>query len=180
VSTFADDRNNSHWTPRPPPEDVYDRLEDFFPEHDLDKPVIEANSGGNSPTNPEPVQPLPPPPSTSAAMATQIQQQERARLRSTKKSIRIVAEEHKRRINDRLSKVDFSYNNNNAMLRKRNTKLWGSRLEEVNTMQMRGTPPGTIPESPSGGPSKQLLLLVKLFVGIDTPLQLPSNGYVVS
>ncbi|KAJ2927195.1 hypothetical protein H1R20_g9910, partial [Candolleomyces eurysporus] len=153
ASTFADDRNNSHWTPRPPPEDVYERLEDFFPEHDLDKPVIEANSGGNSPTNPEPVQPLPPPPSaTPAAMATQIQQ-ERARLRNTKKSIRIVAEEHKRRISDRSSKVDIAYNNNNAMLRKRNTKLWGSRLEEVDTTQMKGTPPGTIPESPSGGPT---------------------------
>ncbi|RXW11207.1 hypothetical protein EST38_g14648, partial [Candolleomyces aberdarensis] len=83
-------------------------------------------------------------------MATQIQQ-ERERLQSTKKSIRVVAQEHKRRITDRSSKVDIAYNTN-AMLRKRNTKLWGSRLEEVGKTQMKGTPPSTISESPSGGP----------------------------
>jgi len=36
--------------PRPPLEDVYDHLEEFFPNHDLDKPVIEASSGETSPT----------------------------------------------------------------------------------------------------------------------------------
>ncbi|KAJ2927143.1 hypothetical protein H1R20_g9928, partial [Candolleomyces eurysporus] len=152
ASTFADDRNKHHWTPRPLTEDVYERLEYFFPEHDLDKPVIEANSDGNSPTNREPVRPLPPTLSTTpAAMALRIQQ-ERARLRNTKKSIRAVAEEHKRRITDRSSKVDIAYNDN-PMLPKQNKKLWGSRLEEVDTTQMKGTPPGTIPESTSGGPT---------------------------
>ncbi|KAF6766134.1 STE/STE11 protein kinase [Ephemerocybe angulata] len=152
VSTFADDRDGD-WAPRPLPEDVYDRLEDFFPEHDLDKPVIEANSGGNSPTNPEPVAPLPaPPPTASSAALAQMQQHEKGpRFRSTKKSIRLVAEEHKRKINDRSSRADLTYNHN-AALRKRNTKMWGSKLEEVTT-QMKGSSTSTIPESPSGGPT---------------------------
>ncbi|KAH0582300.1 hypothetical protein H2248_011937 [Termitomyces sp. 'cryptogamus'] len=33
---------------------VYERLEEFFPEHDLDKLVIEASSGGSSPMAVEP------------------------------------------------------------------------------------------------------------------------------
>lgn len=137
VSTFTDDG------PRPLPEDVYERLEDFFPGHDLDKPVIEANSGGNSPTNSEPVAPLPPPPT--------VQPEHGYRLRSTKKSIRLVAEEHKRKINDRTSRADMSQVQS-AALRKRNTKMWGSKLEEVSTTQARNLA-NVIPESPSGGPT---------------------------
>ena len=36
-STFSDE--SPTWVPRPPPEDVHKLLEDFFAEHDLDKPV---------------------------------------------------------------------------------------------------------------------------------------------
>ena len=36
-STFADEPMN-----HPPPEDVYECLEEFFPEHNLNKLVIEA------------------------------------------------------------------------------------------------------------------------------------------
>jgi hypothetical protein len=37
---------------RPAVEDVYNRLDKFFPDHDLDKPVVDSvgTSGGNSPT----------------------------------------------------------------------------------------------------------------------------------
>ncbi|KAF8078715.1 MAP kinase [Lyophyllum atratum] len=133
-STFTD-RQSSTWAPRPPPEDVYERLEEFFPEHDLDKPVIEANSGGTSPTTAEPVIPVPPVPSPLS------------RVRG-KKSIRIVAEEHKKLI-DRNSRGDAtSYSN---VVRKRSTKLWGSKLEEVTTAQAKIQPGQIAPESPSGG-----------------------------
>ncbi|TFK41254.1 hypothetical protein BDQ12DRAFT_432162 [Crucibulum laeve] len=137
-STF-NDGNSDSWAPRPPPEDVYERLEEFFPEHDLDKPVIEAISGGTSPTTAEPVAPLVPAVSVV---------DHKARIRA-KKSIRIVAEEHKKRI-DRTSRADPS--SYTAMLRKRNTKLWGSKLEEVTTAQPKSTSSST-PESPSGGPT---------------------------
>ena len=95
------------WAPRPPPEDVYDRLEDFFPEHDLDKPVIEAGSG-----------------STSA-----------------------VAESAPSLGQKRVDRKSSAYANTN-----RNTKLWGSKIEET-TVQPRGN---SIPSdsSPSSALSK--------------------------
>ncbi|KAH7910883.1 hypothetical protein BJ138DRAFT_1151938 [Hygrophoropsis aurantiaca] len=132
-TTFED----STWAPRPPPEDVYDRLQDFFPEHDLDKPVIEANSGGTSPTAVEPVYGAP-----SAFDKDRI-------LMKGKKSIRYVAEDYKRRI-DRTSQASASSFNN--INRKRSTKVWGSRIEEVVTSQSRSNLSRTSPDSPSGGP----------------------------
>nr|GAT44122.1 MAP kinase kinase kinase [Mycena chlorophos] len=91
-------RQEDTWAPRPPPEDVYERLEDYFPQHDLDKPVIEAASGGTSPTT------------------TDV--------------------ERKRHL-DRASRAEGM----TAVQRKRSTKLWGSKVEEVDT--------SNLPESPS-------------------------------
>ena len=105
-STF-DDNVDSTWAPRPPPEAVLDRIEDFFKDHDLDRPVIEMPSGGTSPTTTE--NPIPVP--------------QRSRH---KKSIRVVAAELKKRASRMESSVP-------AVLRKRNTKLWGSKVEEVTT-----------------------------------------------
>ncbi|KAJ6575023.1 hypothetical protein B0H19DRAFT_623877 [Mycena capillaripes] len=119
-------REEDTWAPRPPPEDVYERLEDFFPKHDLDKPVIEMPSGGTSPTATSAEVPAPPMPPPSGA-----------RVRG-KKSIRLVAQERKRYI-DRTSRVGGD--ELTAIQRKRSTKLWGSRVEEVDT--------SNLPESPS-------------------------------
>ncbi|KAG7099154.1 hypothetical protein E1B28_001025 [Marasmius oreades] len=139
---------DSGWATRPPPEDMYERLEEFFPEHDLDKPVIEANSGGTSPTAVD----LPPVPAVPPALAAEVGTG-KSRIKA-KKSIRIVAEEHKKRI-DRTSRalaagvgeLDYASFTNN-MLRKRSTKLWGSKLEEV-------TPKASPlhPDSSPGGPT---------------------------
>ena len=116
---------------RPAAEEMYDRLGDFFPEHDLDEPVIEASSGGTSPTSAEAVQPFPTPD-----------------RRKHKKSIRVVANEHKRKL-DRTSRIT-SMNNAN-MLRKRSTKLWGSKVEEVTVDQVKNASSAlsTPAESPS-------------------------------
>ncbi|KAJ3558933.1 hypothetical protein NM688_g640 [Phlebia brevispora] len=46
------------WAPRPPPEEVFQRLKEYFPKHDVDEPAIEAASGSTSPTSVEP-DPLP-------------------------------------------------------------------------------------------------------------------------
>lgn len=143
-STFIDAEGDS-WAPRPLPENIYDHLEKFFPTHDLDKPVIEAPSGDTSPTTAEPVSQLPPPVPTK---------DDKARIRA-KKSIRIVAQEHKKRI-DRTSRAPESYADN--IMRKRSTKLWGSKLEEVTTAQGRGISSSSSPDSPSGGPSACCLL----------------------
>ncbi|KAH8102547.1 MAP kinase [Cristinia sonorae] len=100
------------WAPRPPVEEVFDNLQEYFPEHDVDKPVIEAASGGTSPTSAEP----------STLIAVPDTRQPKFRH---KKSIRVVAAG---RI-DRTSRMEPT--TVQAQLRKRNTKLWGSRLEEV-------------------------------------------------
>lgn len=116
---------------RPPAEEMYERLGDFFPGHDLDEPVIEASSGGTSPTSAEAAQPFPTPD-----------------RRKHKKSIRVVANEHKRKL-DRTSRIPSA--NNANMMRKRSTKLWGSRVEEVTVEQMKNASSAlsTPAESPS-------------------------------
>ena len=122
------------WASRPNPEEVLDRLEDFFPDYDLDKPVIEASSGGTSPTAAEnPPAPLP-------------YNGKSADKRSRhKKSIRVVAEEHNLR-RDRTSRIQASSAAN--VFRKRSTKLWDSRVEEVTPGQISSGMP-SIPDSPS-------------------------------
>ncbi|KAF8198679.1 kinase-like domain-containing protein, partial [Mycena galopus ATCC 62051] len=123
------------WAPRPPPEDVYERLEDFFPEHDLDRPVIETISEG-SPTRGTAEQTLAHVPSTPAKVRG-------------KKSIRLVAQERKNIIG-RTSRVEGL----TAIQPKRSTKLWGSKVEEVDT---------NLPESPSTseGPSASMFKWVR-------------------
>ncbi|KAF9455120.1 hypothetical protein P691DRAFT_17727 [Macrolepiota fuliginosa MF-IS2] len=143
TETFVDDKDG--WALRPPPEAVYERLEHYFRGHDLDKPVIEATSGGTSPTSTEPVAPPP------AAPSNIDREREKARTRS-KKSIRYVAEDAKRRI-DRTSKADSMYSS--TFLKRRNTKFWGGKLEEVTTHQAKSSSAGSAssssPDSPSSG-----------------------------
>jgi hypothetical protein len=130
-STFADAKSST-WAPRPPPQDVYERLENFFPKHDLDKPLIGASAAGTPPTTAKP-KPLPPTPVPG-----------KGRVRA-KKSIPIVAEEHKKRI-DRTSKADAtSYTNN-----RRNTKIWSSRMEVIKSE----FPSSSSLESSPSGPSE--------------------------
>jgi hypothetical protein len=76
--TFQD----SSWASRPNPEEVLDRLKDFLPDHDLDKPVIEASSGGTSPTAAEnPPAPLPyndkPPPESDQGIRSRFEQSQK-------------------------------------------------------------------------------------------------------
>ena len=145
--TFQD----SSWASRPNPEEVLNRLEVFFPDHDLDKPVIEAGSGGTSPTAVEnPPAPLP--------YNGKPLPDKRSRH---KKSIRVVAEEHNLR-QDRTSRLQSSSAAN--VFRKRSTKLWDSRVEEVTPGQINlGMPP--IPDSPSAsGPGTPAPKRLSLFI----------------
>ncbi|KAI0931861.1 hypothetical protein AcW2_000643 [Taiwanofungus camphoratus] len=123
------------WAPRPPPEDVYEKLEEYFPEHDLDRPLIDAPSGGNSPTSAE----------HPVAMPMRFKH---------KKSIRVVAAEHKNRSRNESSSVA------NA-LRKRNTKLWGSRLEEVTTEQAKSELSSVVQDPSPGGIAKPIFRWVR-------------------
>ena len=137
ASTFAN-MSDATWAPRPLAEDVYDRLEDFFPEHDLDKPVIEAGSGSTSPTVADPpsalVQPTHPPESP----------EKKGGIRA-RKSIRYVAQDFKKRIDRKPSAF--------ANI-KRNTKLWGSKVEEVTTALPRSGSISSESSPSSSAPSK--------------------------
>ncbi|OSC99472.1 Pkinase-domain-containing protein [Trametes coccinea BRFM310] len=140
ISKF-DNNFDVTWAPRPPPEDVYERLEEYFPEHDLDKPVIETPSGGTSPT------------STEAPAVPAPQQKFKH-----KKSIRHVAAEHKRQL-DRTSRGDES--TVAPLSRKRHTKLWGSKLEEVTTEQGKGPASSAASDSSPGGSAKPIFRWVR-------------------
>lgn len=138
-SSFVKNSNRT-WAFRPPAEEMYDRLEEYFPDHDLDKPVIEA--GGSSPTTIEQGVPaLSTIPSNSSATA--VDKDKRFRH---KKSIRLVAAEHKKKI-DRTSRCP----DQTAMstIHRRNTKLWGSKLEEVTSSQGKL---GILPPPPDSPP----------------------------
>lgn len=154
TSTFVDDKDG--WAMRPPPEAVYERLEHYFRNHDLDKPVIEATSGGTSPTSTEPVAP----PQVVPSNYDKEREKEKSKMRS-KKSIRYVAEDAKRRI-DRTSKADSTYSN--SYLKKRSTKFWGGRLEEVTTHQAKSSSissaSSSSPDSPSSGGTSECYCFV--------------------
>jgi hypothetical protein len=154
--TFQD----SSWALRPNPEEVLDRLQDFFPDHDLDKPVIEE-----SPPAPLPYK------SNSA--------DKRSRH---KRSIRIVAEEHNLR-QDKISQMQSGSAAN--VFRKRSTKLWDSRVEEITPGQVTlGMP--SIPDPPSASgtsapkrsvPSIQAPACAVAHIMLSQP---SSNGFGVS
>ncbi|KAF8176636.1 kinase-like domain-containing protein [Mycena galopus ATCC 62051] len=115
-------REGETWAPRPPPEDVYDRLQDFFPELDLDKPATEMISEGTGGTVDKTLAPVPS--STSAPPDTK-------RVRG--KSIRSVVARavERKKIIDRTSRAE-----GHTMVQQKSTKLWGSKLEEMDTSNL--------------------------------------------
>lgn len=131
--------DKSTWSYRPPPEEITERLDSFFPDHDLDEEIIESAPGGSSPTTAQPA---------SRNFQPTEKEREKEKKSKHKKSIRYVASEAKKRI-DRNSKSDSS--TMSAMLRRRNTKLWGSKLEEVTASQITAVPslPPSVAESPT-------------------------------
>jgi hypothetical protein len=107
------------WGSRPDPGGIMELIEQYFPDHELDKPVIEASPGGTSP------------------MATELPffapAQDR---RQRKKTIRIRARERmsqRRKDSDLASDDSFA----NKLARKRSTKLWSSRVEEVTPVRIK-------------------------------------------
>jgi hypothetical protein len=127
---------------RPPPELVYDRLDEYFKEHNLDQPIIEASSGGTSPTSTD----LPPLPVIQSPQGD-------VRFRH-KKSIRVVADEHKQRIRRNRDSMATDVKH------KRSTKLWGSKLEEVTagTAHSMFGNMSNAPESPTTAVHKRMFL----------------------
>ncbi|KAG8914839.1 hypothetical protein FRC00_010471 [Tulasnella sp. 408] len=139
------------WAFRPIQEDVLDHLQDFFPDHDLDKPFIDqvqiANEGLPSPAG----EAVPPPVPAPVSRETKFKH---------RKSIRFVAEERKR-VLERVGSAREPSAKAANLGRKRSTKLWGIKVEEVTPGQVKSGVPPTIPESPTGPAPRPTIKWVK-------------------
>lgn len=125
-TSFA--RRDVDWAFRPPPEQLYDNLDDFFPKHDLDKPVLDNLSG--LPTSPQTASPRTEP-GSQQPMPTSPAPLSSARSRfQHKKSIRIVAQDRKRFL-ERAEAAERRRAEGEGLSRRRSTKLWGQVVVEV-------------------------------------------------
>ncbi|KAH9811654.1 STE protein kinase [Melampsora americana] len=131
------------WAVRPAVDEVYEHLEEFFPHHDLDKPIDIGP--------PLPCSPISPSPSPSP---------QPSRLNGRARSIRVVAQEKKKLLkrggpmsSNALSAGDINSaignGSQSALLRRKSTKLWGARIEEVVPGAMHLSIPSSIDETRS-------------------------------
>ena len=114
---FSAKDTDDQWAVRPDVDRVYDELDKFFPGHDLDKEIVDA--GVTSP---------------SVSMTTAVPAVEPAPVQKFKhkKSIRIIAQDRRRL----LQKTEVAPKKGitetvTSLLRRKSTKLWGTRTEEV-------------------------------------------------
>jgi mitogen-activated protein kinase kinase kinase len=142
-NSFA--KHEDVWAVRPPAEVVLDNLENFFPNHDLDKPILVDHGNMSPPISPADASdsdtnatikpktrvkkhnPQPAPTSVPVAAFPK----PTARM----KSIRVVAKEaiEKR---SRLQSVALGIKGAN-LLRRKSTKVWGARMLEMTPGQVR-------------------------------------------
>ncbi len=119
-------RKDEAWLVRPAAETVYERLDQYFPDHNLDEPMIDAAS----PTDSSESRPLESQVSADPPLNISVREKHR-------KSIRVVVDERKNKIKQmkqmfsRGFAKDQKKENQAALLRRRSTKLWGSRVEEL-------------------------------------------------
>jgi hypothetical protein len=142
-NSFA--KHEDIWAVRPPPDVVFNNLEEFFPNHDLDKPIL-VDHGHLSPVSPAdnsdsdntatvkpqtPVKREIPPPEVVISTPAAAFPKPAARM----KSIRVVAKEaiEKR---SRLASIAKGIKGAN-LLRRKSTKVWGARMLEMTPGQVR-------------------------------------------
>ncbi|SPO21850.1 related to BCK1 ser/thr protein kinase of the MEKK family [Ustilago trichophora] len=153
-NSFA--RRDDDWAFRPPPEQLYENLDDFFPKHDLDKPLLDTAAVPESPMVSSPRS------DTGASMASSPPnvsslgpQQALSQRSRHKKSIRLVAQDRKR-ILDRAEKRPAAQGAeiSGGLMRRRSTKLWGTKVVEMTPGQELSTPASaSSAESPSSDTS---------------------------
>jgi mitogen-activated protein kinase kinase kinase len=141
-NSFA--KHEDVWAVRPPPDVVFDNLEEFFPNHDLDKPILVDHSNMSPPVSPMDASdsdnnvtvkappPLKRPPQLQAITSAPVAFPKPA---GRMKSIRVVAKEaiEKR---SRLASIAKGVKGAN-LLRRRSTKVWGARMLEMTPGQVR-------------------------------------------
>ncbi|GAA5902923.1 hypothetical protein JCM8208_006512 [Rhodotorula glutinis] len=137
-NSFAAREHDQDWAFRPPVETVLEHLDVFFPEHDLDKPVFDAPTPGPStpPTSSSsPTRDAPPP---SSAVTPSTLASRRAAHLGYRKSIRVVAQDRKRMLQKAGNNVARAASGlASNLLRRKSTKLFGARIEEVTSAQMK-------------------------------------------
>jgi hypothetical protein len=140
-NSFA--KHEDVWAVRPPPELVLDNLEEFFPDHDLDKPILAVDPSGSPPVSPadasdsdtagtnKPPTPLKRQPQQPLSAVPAAFQKPTVRM----KSIRVVAKEaaEKRKKLVTVAKSVMTAN----LLRRKSTKVWGARMLEMTPGQVR-------------------------------------------
>ena len=148
AKSFA--KTKDQWNFRPPAEDVYERLEEFFPKIDLDKPVVQAAGLEGLPDM------IPQPTETIQTPVPKPQRQPGFNKADARKSIRFVAEGRKKH----LSKIAPAVKQQGSSLqRKRSSSMWGHKVIEVTPagIEEGKLPPAPIEEVvPDGGPGKCL------------------------
>ena len=131
-TSFARREADSEWAFRPPIETVLENLDEYFPEHDLDQPIVDANTPPTAMRSPAASSPA-----RKDALAESARQGAVTALRN-KKTIRKVAQERKRNLQmQKLGNVEEAAAPDLSLLRRKSTKLWGNRVEEVTPEQAK-------------------------------------------
>ncbi|GAA6000837.1 hypothetical protein JCM10207_004682 [Rhodosporidiobolus poonsookiae] len=134
-------QDDKDWAFRPPVETVLEHLDVFFPEHDLDKPVFDLPTPGPSTpstnSSSSPVRDVAAPVSASSSTFAGRRQLPGASGLGYKKSIRVVALDRKRQLQKAGRNVASAASGlASNLLRRKSTKLFGARIEEVTSAQM--------------------------------------------
>ncbi|GAA6061114.1 hypothetical protein JCM10212_006145 [Sporobolomyces blumeae] len=149
-SFAAREKDEKDWAIRPPVETVLENLDVFFPEHDLDKPVFDLATTSPNPaassSSSSPVRDAPPLRTNRAGSGGGT-----GGPLGYRKSIRVVAQDRKRMLQKAGNNVARAVSGlGSNLLRRRSTKLFGARIEEVTSAQMQNI--NAIKETSDGDP----------------------------
>jgi len=110
------------WNVRPSPHELYDRLEEFFPGHDLDKPLLEGHDAQDAAAAMSPV-------AESSAMRLGALTSSMDEHSLDSRTIRQVAAERKKML-DQMLKVAAQETSKAVVARKKSRNLWDTKVEE--------------------------------------------------
>ncbi|GAA5996889.1 mitogen-activated protein kinase kinase kinase BCK1 [Rhodotorula paludigena] len=142
-NSFASrEQDDKDWAFRPPVETVLEHLDVFFPEHDLDKPVFDLPTPGASTPSTGHASPVCDVASSHAPPSSATYLSGAPRRTGThlgyRKSIRVVAQDRKRMLQKAGNNVARAASGlASNLLRRKSTKLFGARIEEVTSAQMK-------------------------------------------
>lgn len=110
TGTFMHDNN---WASRPPAEQLYEKLDDLFPRHDLDRPLTDTGASLNS-------------------VALAPKRALKPTLTRDQHSIRVIAQQRRQFLErTRQAERRRAPRDQAVLARRRSTKLWGGRMVEM-------------------------------------------------